>query len=257
MDIKNKIKIGVLSASILIPAVVLSQIAMTYKPISSTDFETGSITQGGTNYYDWYVQANTGAITTVTAPAGKGGIAAKVTINKSDNFSKVANGTPRAELQSRKTLYTGKDYKIEWKTYLPLDFKFDNPDNRELFMQVHQTAGDGSPPIEVGLSGNKYYYDSNFFGAPKAFNDASLDRGKWISWTMHFKPSATGGAITEIYKNGVLLVTYTGKNAYSTGNGYMKTGIYKWDWNNQSWPSKVTNRTIYFDDINISEGSST
>lgn len=258
MDFKNKIKLGIVGASLLIPmAFSLNVMAqLTYKPISATSFESGTLT-AGTTYYDWYIQSNPGAISRVTAPAGKGGYAAKVSINKSDNFSRVANGSPRAELQSKKTLYTGKSYIIEWKTFLPQDFKFDNPNNRELFMQVHQTSGDGSPPIEIGLSGNKYYYDSSAFGAPKTFSDASYDRGKWISWAMKYKPSATGGAVTDIYKNGKLLVSYTGRNVYPTGNGYMKMGIYKWDWRETAWPSYVTNRTIYFDDIVISEGTST
>lgn len=249
MDLKNRIKSGILGISLLMPMVLSHNVmAATYQPISTTNFEFGSITTGGSNYYDWYVQCNTGDITILPASIGK---VAKVSINKSENFSKVANGSPRAELQNRKILYTGKDYKIEWKTHLPPDFKFDNPDNRELFMQIHHTSGDGSPPVEVGLAGNKYYYDTASFGAPRKFSDASLDKGKWVSWVMHYKPSVTGGALTEIYKNGQLLVSYAGKNAYPTGNGYMKLGIYKWDWKNSSWPSIVTNRTIYFDDAVI------
>ncbi|MDP4268278.1 MAG: hypothetical protein Q8880_12700, partial [Bacteroidota bacterium] len=229
----------------------------TYQPLSTTDFETGQIQGFDTNYGSWYVQANTGDIKITSAPGGKGGNAALVSINKSENYSNVANGVPRAELSSNVKLYLGKDYNLSWKTYMPTDFQFDNSNNRDQFMQVHQTStqGDGEPPFTIGLAGSKYYY-SSYFGNPVVVNfaDASGDKGKWVTWNLHYVPSANSStATTEISKNGQLVAKYTGQNAFSDGTGYLKLGIYKWDWNNVA--TNVTNRSIYFDDAVISQGA--
>ncbi len=219
-----------------------------YSTMYKTGFEEGSSVFDG-----WHVHANPGSATAVTAPAGGSGMAMKFSMNRTDNFSNVVNGKPRAELARvpNQYMYAGNDYILDFKTYLPSNYQFDSNGNREGFMQIHQSQAIGTSPLFLlGLDGNRYFnfaeppYQSQRFDF---WGDASNDRGKWINWSLRYKASTGNDGILALYKNGQLVSTFNGPNSYSGDGGYMKIGLYKWFWNNTS----VSNRTIYHDDIVI------
>ncbi len=221
-----------------------------YKTTYSTGFEEGSSVFNG-----WHVHANTGSASAVTAPAGSSGMAMKFSMNRTDNFSNVVNGKPRAELARvpNNYLYAGTDYIVNFKTYLPSNFQFDSNGNREGFMQIHQSQASGTSPLFLlGLDGNRYFsfaeppYQSQRFDF---WGDASQDRGKWINWSLHYNASTGNDGVLALYKNGQLVSAINGPNSYSGDGAYIKIGLYKWAWNNTS----VSNRTIYHDNVSISE----
>jgi len=79
---------------------------------------------------------------------------------------------------------------------------------------------------------------------------ASADRGRWVQWTLRYRPDASGGnAITELTKDGAQVLAANGTpNAYpNDSRAYFKIGIYKWWWKER--PSDVSERTIFFGDV--------
>ncbi len=201
----------------------------------------------------WHIHANPESAVVVNAPGGKGGHAVKMSINRTDDFSDVINGRPRAELARVPDdyLYAGGDYYLNFKTYLPNDFQFDSNENREGLMQIHQSNGLGVSPLFLfGLDGDKYFTFVEPPFQPQKFDfwgSASDDRGKWINWSLHYKASTDNNGLYELFKNGKSVSSFEGSNSYHNDGAYMKIGLYKWSWTSLD----INNRTVYYDDVSI------
>ncbi len=199
------------------------------------------------------------SLTIVDAPGGKPGRCLRVTMQQTDDYSKVANGSPRCELSFGRQFFfaPGKDYLVEWSTFIPVDFPFDAPQT-EGITQIHHGLRTGSPPFMLALRGNRYQVELR--GGPQEqikttkhpLDNAEVDRGHWVRWRLHYSPDATGAqAVTQLYKNDALVLNAAGSpNAYAGDEkAYLKLGIYKWGWKNQ--PSDVTSRTLYYGDVTV------
>lgn len=221
-----------------------------------SNFESGKIVPHPHNADGWYTQANPSALNIVQSPGGKKGKSLRITINKDDDFSAVANGSPRAELLRPREFYHGETYIIKWKTFLPDFFEIDDDKNEEIITQIHQNAPSGSPPFALGIAGNRYFMVSDTPAGKnkKFFGNVTGDKGKWINWTLEYKPAFSANGLSKLSMNGQPVADFTGPNAYPNRDvGYLKIGIYKWFWNKQSYPSKVNSLTVYFDDVSISQ----
>lgn len=179
--------------------------------------------------------------------------AIRVTINKGDDYSRVANGAPRGEISfgGACRFSRGREYLIRWSTFLPDDFEFDSQ-QPEGIAQIHEGARAGSPPFGLMLNGTIYEVRVQGKPASERVADAASDRGKWVQWSLRYKPDDTGsGAITELYKDNKIIFNANGiTNAWAGDDaGYFKIGVYKWWW--QSRPSNVSVRTLYFGDVRI------
>ena len=187
----------------------------------------------------------------------------KLNINYTDDFTGLANGKPRAELQRRNFYFEyGKEYSYSFKNYIDSNFVFDLPgaSNANILTQIKQTGagGGGSPPRCLGHNGNQYYVD-NYIYLPGGsqfsrtlFGDASLDRDKWVKWKIEFKVdslSGTGHGYYKVFKDDVLVYSDSERTWAYTINPefYMKVGVYKYDWHN--YYSLQNQITIYIDDI--------
>ena len=250
------IMLGIIA--LLLPAKAFANLI--YQPFSTTDFETGTIAGGNTIYRDWLVQSNTGDIVIAPAPGGKGGNAAKISISKNENFSNVANGSPRAELQSEDMLAQNTTYTFSFSTYIPTSTIFDisGYQQRMDFFQTHQNTPDMSNGWAIrglGLDGSNYYVDDYTVSNKQVLGSASADVGKWVNWLITYKVSPTDGSgLYTITKNGTQIYSDTRRTFYSGQSPiYCKFGIYKWDWLNYS--TQVSNVTMYFDDIILSKGT--
>ncbi|MCX4161560.1 MULTISPECIES: heparin lyase I family protein [Paraburkholderia] len=177
-----------------------------------------------------------------------------VEMNRSDSFSKVANGTPRAEVSLGAVRFeSGRDYVLEWSTLLPVDFKFDIH-QPEIITQIHQGSASGSPPFAL-LTYNQHYelnVRSDAKGSLQVFRFGSLpgDLGRQVCWRLHYVPDSTGqSSVTELYKDGVPVYVQHGKgNAYAHDNeAYLKLGIYKWLWFSE--PDDIGSRSMDFGDV--------
>lgn len=221
-------------------------------PLLITDFANGIIDP-------WGAQANPGDISVVTDPVGSSIKAMKAHININEDFSKVANGSPRAEILNTKQQFVNDNsYVIIFKTYLPQDFQaeltYTNPHS---FFQVHQNISSGSPQLSLQIDKNNYLMTSTsselanpqYKSVTKIIGTISGDLGKWVEWTILYKPSYSASGQVVIWKNGLIVLVYNGVCAYNGVTGYPKFGLYKWNW--KLTPTTTTDITTYFSNIGI------
>lgn len=197
------------------------------------------------------------SISTITLPEFNG-VALEASMLRSDDFTHVANGTPRVEVSFTNLAHfaVGNEYQVRWSTMIPSDYQLDSQ-QPEIITQLHQSGSQGSPPFALMLAGQQYQVDvRGGIGTPSRsfeFGTPAADEGKVVTWLLSYRPDDTGAsAVTDLYKNGVLVVHAVGyPNAYpGDQNAYLKIGIYKWWWLTR--PSDVTERTMYYGDVEIS-----
>lgn len=196
----------------------------------------------------------------VDAPGGRPGKCLRVTMQQTDDFSAVANGSPRCELAFGKQFRVepGKDYRIEWSTFLPLEHRFDGK-QPESIAQIHQSLSRGSPPFMLTLTGDAYQVEirggesDELVTNKHRWGSAAGDLGKWVKWRLHYVADAKGPqAVLQLFKDDVRVLDASGQpNAYAGDTlAYWKLGIYKWGWKKQ--PSDVSKRTFYCGDLFVS-----
>ena len=198
-------------------------------------------------------QPNPGALEIAAAPCQPSRRALRVYIRRQDDYSRVANGVPRAEIDfiGRLTFQTGKEYLIRWSTCLPADYKFDNQ-QPEGITQIHEGPNRGSPPWGMTVTQGRYEAQLRNGSQVRTMDlgSATADRGRWVQWLLHYRPDSNGAnAITELDKDGARVLSANGSpNAYPNDErSYFKIGVYKWWWKER--PSDVTERTMYFGDV--------
>ncbi|HGL6716647.1 polysaccharide lyase [Burkholderia contaminans] len=194
---------------------------------------------------------------TTAEVVGIDGTLLRVTMNRWQDFSSVASGTPRSEISFSPVFrfVNGGDYEVRWSTVIPADYRFDSR-QPELIAQLHQWGSNGSPPFALLLNNGRYEVDVRAApGMPSrsiAFGDPSADRGKRVCWVLRYRPDDRGvDALTDVFRNGERVVHVTGvPNAYPNDrDAYFKLGLYKWWWKTR--PSDVTERTMYYGDIEM------
>lgn len=222
-----------------------------YTLLLSTDFADGTVNP-------WGVQANSGDISVVTSPTDSSKKVMKAHINVNEDFSHVANGTPRSELVDHKIVINNdSEYLIKFSTYLPSDFQMENLySNPHIFFQVLQNVILGSPPLSIGIDKDNYRMasctgdgHSKRPAVVKPLGKVTDDLGKWVDWMVFYRPSYSENGKIIIWKNKQVVINYTGFCAYKDVTSYIKTGIYKWDW--KKAPTTTTDIIMYFSNINI------
>lgn len=185
--------------------------------------------------------------------------AIRVKISRSDNFERVANGVPRAELSFDAVVrfHRNQEYVVKWQTYIPTDYRFDGK-QPEVISQIHQGNASGYPTLALFFSAEQQYGIRGRTGRAeqsvgRTFGNLAEDKGKITNWTLHYIPDDTGKqALTELYKNDLIVFRSAGiPNAYpNDDNAYFKIGLYKADW--QKKASDVSQRILYYGRISIS-----
>lgn len=184
----------------------------------------------------------------------------KVDIQRNEDYSHVANGTPRGELVFARAaeIVSGHEYRIEWSTLLPAHFSFDD-EQMQIIMQIHQTdTWVGSPPIMLQLLGSDYLFSERGGFDTRQSHDillhgAEADRGKWVHWLLYYQPDSTGErAHTELWKNGQQVFASRGHhNAYpQERHAYLKLGVYKPSW--KTFRSKISETGLFYGPVSIS-----
>lgn len=207
----------------------------------------------------WAVHANPGDISVVLNPSDYSKKVMKAHINIKEDFSHVVNGAPRAEiLNAEAKLKNDFEYIITFNTYLPSDFQIEKTyNNPHCFFQVHQDILSGSPQLSLGIDKYNYRMTSNsstavhpeYMPTVRTFGNVNDDLGKWVKWAIYYKPSYSEKGRIIIFKDHKLVLDFKGVTAYDDITGYLKFGLYKWNW--QKTPSSTTEITTYFSDINI------
>ncbi|WP_454874104.1 heparin lyase I family protein [Paraburkholderia xenovorans] len=204
-----------------------SALASTFKTIKHVDWQDGLVSLYG-------IQSPSAEnVTVVDDPLARGRKVAQVYIRSDQNYTQVANGSPRAEMVfgGDVEFVQGNDYLVQWSTYIPQSYVFD-PKLLMVVAQIHQGPTAGSPAMELDLNGG-HYVVSVRGGSHQAFSKeiccAPQDQGKWVNWALRYVPDSTGAhASTQLWKDGVAVFATQGvPNAYPADNSaYLKMGIY-------------------------------
>lgn len=184
-----------------------------------------------------------------------------VRIRRDADFSRVANGAPRAEavFSNVARFASGKRYVIAWQTWIPPDYSLDGM-HTEIMTQIHQRQASGPPPVMLTLTGSQYTISvrggvHTQHGAGVAICCADADRGKWVTWRLDYQPDSTGKeALTVLRKGGRVVYDGAGSpNAYpAESQAYLKIGLYDPDhW--QKAPEAVISRTLVYGPVRILE----
>ncbi|WP_193752419.1 heparin lyase I family protein [Cupriavidus sp. IDO] len=198
------------------------------------------------------------AILAITRPTGGRSPALRFHINRGDDFSRVANGVPRAEISFSELFHfsPGWVYRIEWEVYIPSNFTFDMA-QAESMLQIHQGQGNGPPPFAILLKGDDYMLEIR--GGARAQKRAAFwlgsiwpDRGRWGKWSMTYRAEESGlhGGVS-IWRAGKLFFEAEDiANSYPADRqAYLKIGIYKWAWKYS--PSDIDDRELFYGPLSV------
>ncbi len=245
-------RIGLIS--IVVCAVFFSSLAEANEWITlfSTDWSTGI------DERIQYQEPESESIKIVNMNRSDLGKAMRIIIKKNDNYSNVANGSPRAEISFNGFVHfqQNREYFVDWEMYIPVDYKLDGK-QPELVSQIHQGPAAGYPPFALFFSENGRYEvhsrtQSKFDYVSCYFGRVADDIGRVVKWELHYIPDGTGAnAVTELFKDGKVVFATKGiPNSYSDDDGgYLKLGIYKAEWNKVE--TDVDVRTMYYGDVSI------
>jgi Polysaccharide lyase len=168
-------------------------------------------------------------------PTGK---ALQAAVETDEDFSGVANGSPRSELVFPRTINfeVGSEYVVRWSTLIPRNVQI-NAKYPAVIAQVHQGSLFGSPPIALMVSGTHYQLlerdgsGTTVRGPLVCCSDT--DRGVWVHWLLDYAPDSSGRqSRTRLWKDGVLVhASQNVPNAYPHDSAaYLKMGIYGPGW---------------------------
>lgn len=94
-------------------------------------------------------------------------------------------------------------------------------------------------------------YDGSYGAGDALGTWKTADQGRWVDWVIHYRPHYLGAeGITEVWKDGVNVFSYSGANAPNDQNApYLKMGIYTRNWDMadlvpRDWPKQ----TVYYTD---------
>jgi Polysaccharide lyase len=199
-----------------------------------------------------------GAVSVVSDPVSHQRKAVRVSIARDQIYAGVANGSPRAELvfSNLVRFEVGRDYLIQWSTYLPASFEFDTA-QMQVITQIHQGVASGPPPIMLTLSGSDYTFserggEHTEHGRGPRICCAAQDRGKWVHWALRYVPDSSGRqAVTQLWKDGRPVYLAGGApNAYPDDRqAYLKLGLYKPGWHLQ--PSHVNTLMLLYGPVSV------
>jgi hypothetical protein len=154
----------------------------------------------------------------------------------------------------------GQVYWYGFSVRFPGDWE---PDTQaELFVQWIGGAG-GAPPLAIYVRGDAYHITKRWGAGDDAAKvlwtgPVTPDRDKWVDWVFQVRWSNGPDGFVRVWKDGQAVADDAGPNMSPAELApYFKFGIYKWPWkgSEKDAPSKVTRRTLYFDEIRIGDAS--
>ncbi|MFM0052665.1 heparin lyase I family protein [Caballeronia grimmiae] len=207
------------------------------------------------------VQASPRGITFVDDPAHEYARVMRASISHNEDFSRIANGAPRAELLLPPPVrfVQGHTYRIQWSTMLPAGTRFDSQ-QFVIVTQVHQDAKSGPPALALSLQGARYAISQRGgaqyqkVSAAQWLCCADSDVGKWVHWELIYRPRESGNdAYTELRRDGNIVFQARGlPNAYPGDRGaYLKIGLYKPNWKKE--PTDVDLVSMLYGPVTVVE----
>jgi hypothetical protein len=224
------------------------------------DYETG-------NFSQWTsVEGHSNEIWVQSALKLNGNYAQKVTVRQSEYNN--GGSSWRAEAVVNNGL-GGKAGQTRWygfSYYVPTDW-VDDPTTSEVIWQLHEWPDScetwRSPYLALYLTGNVLKLNRRYDSKPCTSGNVPegqgtiastpLIKGQWVDVVIKAQFSYTSTGRVQYWVNGQLVGDQTGGNIYNdTTPGYLKVGLYRWEWNNTAIPS----RTLYHDEVRVGDASS-
>lgn len=236
-----------------------------------SSFETGSVSCRWCNPDGWRIQNTGGQPDAVVVgkefPQRDGTYSLRIHADKDDPW----DPKPRVELSSHAQPFfqVKTEYWVAWSIYLPDDGGYEFDSRPDVFFQIHGLnddcdAGGMGPPHALRPADGRWRWDLKW-DAEQCMGSTAAGRimidigpqelGKWTDFVVRFVFSHEDDGITQVWRDGVLVVDRVGMpNHYNNASGpYMKIGFYNAGWLDHE--SHVTTRTIYFDAISVYEGT--
>ncbi|MEO1669845.1 MAG: polysaccharide lyase [Cyanobacteria bacterium J06631_2] len=170
----------------------------------------------------------------------------------------------RSEL-ALKSVSLSSLYTYSFSLFLPRNYEADR--SFEILAQWHGLPdfelGETwrSPPLALRTENGRFKLERNWDEEQVTVNSdrqqelidlGAYTPGKLTDWQFQvfWSPQADGSI--KVWQNNALVWSHQGANTYNDRQGpYFKIGIYKPDWKYQPEKSSVSNRTVYFDDVLI------
>jgi hypothetical protein len=189
---------------------------------------------------------------------------------KFDLAFSAAGGNYRAETylaDGKGDFIFGHEYWISLKYYFD-DWAIDQS-SESAPLQVHTRPGSWDPACVLGsaystaplflMTTNDTMRFVTFGGKPMW--SALIQKKKWLTMTIHFKPSTAADGYVEAWFNGSKIGRVDGANQPKVDNcglpmrdPYFNVGIYKWDWRQGRPATQSSHRSLFVDAIRIAEG---
>ncbi|MEO1691950.1 MAG: polysaccharide lyase [Cyanobacteria bacterium J06631_6] len=187
----------------------------------------------------------------------------KFTLRKNDPELNLGK---RAEL-ALKSVFLAKIYTYNFRLLLPENYASDR--SFEILAQWHGLPdfdlGETwrSPPLALRTADGDFWLERNWDEhqvtlnrdrQQELINLGAYTTGKWVDWQFQVRWSAQADGLIKVWQDGRLAWSHRGANTYNDRQGpYFKIGIYKPDWKYKPENSTVSDRTVYFDDVLITD----
>jgi len=199
--------------------------------VFAADYETGDFSQWGTcqsallNGSCAELGRGDRAMQVVEAPTPDGGRYAARFIVRDGDIPDFGGGE-RAEVSENDAgalTREGDERWYEWSMRLPQGFR--RPTGGWfIVMQWH--GGSGSPPLAIDLSQGTVDVGGDGVDAPRR-TIGPVRRGEWVDYVLHVKFSRGNAGFVEAWENGTRTVPRTNRPTMSSGENYLKQGIYR------------------------------
>lgn len=183
-----------------------------------------------------------------------------------DRNEEKVNGGYRSELRMAKEASADIERWYRFSIFLPEDYEIDS--TYEVLAQWHEvpdfSLGEKWRTAPISLQTNKEKWRINVNSASAEVNTdktinlkknievGDIKKGVWTDWLFHIKFSYQDDGILEVWQNNKMVVDYKGPNYYNDQSGpFFKIGIYKTPWKFYKNNSIVTNRVIYFSNVEV------
>lgn len=218
------------------------------------------------------------SVTQTVVRAREGTKSARFELRASD--PQVQYGNKRAEITVVNNT-SNPDTTVEWYRFSTYQVSTEwlTDSRREIFpCQFHDKSStcSTSPAFAMVIENNRNkidlrYSTANYCSTPSSkryvrtegvlSSDSGtlLDIGavtfnKWVDWVINYKPRTDSTGVIKIWKDGVLVFSYTGPCHYlGSQHPYMKIGIYKWVWMSSVPAGLPTSRIGYIDSLAVGD----
>ena len=215
-----------------------------WTPFIQSSFETAPVTTGFNAYIQQPV-ANCVSISSDVASVGTK--SAKFFLSKAQAD---AGSNWRAEMTliGKETVTEGYENWYYADYFFPTSYV---SANEEFITQWHHDSGTGSPPCALMTQNDKFVWDyiTSNGGNDKYITLVTIPKNRWVPILFHFKWSSTNKGLSELWIDGVKVLSLVGPNLFAGITNYMKLGIYKWVYKNSG--NGTTSRTIYVDNFKV------